>query len=338
MGAAASQTAAGTRWRGADVSFLPQLEAAGAVFRHSSGVPLDPLSLIRSRGVNLIRLRLWHTPTDGWCNLAHTIALAQRAKAQRLPLLLDMHFSDTWADPGQQAPPVAWSGLSGAALRSAVRAYTRDTLLSFAGAGVWPLMVQLGNEVTDGFLWPHGRISTAGWPAFAAIFNAARDGVDDAAAAAGRQRPAVLLHTDLGGDNTTARWYYTNALAFGARFDTIALSYYPWWHGTMAGCASNVADLRSRYAKDVMIVETAYPWTLAWNDAEHNPVGLASQLLAGYPATPAGQRAYLDALDACLADAGASAWCYWAPEWITAPGVGSTWENLAWFGFSGQLL
>ncbi|MFO0830988.1 MAG: glycosyl hydrolase 53 family protein [Phycisphaerales bacterium] len=324
--------------RGADLSFVPQLEAAGAVYRHASGAVLDPLVLVRSRGVNLVRLRLWHTPAGGWCGLARTVAMAQRARVLGMGVLLDVHYSDTWADPGVQTPPAAWAGLSGAGLRSAVRAYTRDVLVAMAGAGVWPAMVQLGNEVTDGMLWPHGRVSGAGWGAFAAVYGAARDGVDDAAVSAGRVRPGVVLHTDRGGDNAGARWFYDNAVAQGMRFDTVGLSYYPWWHGGLAACVANVEDLRWRYGREVMVVETAYPWTLGWNDNEHNVVGLVTQLLPGYAATPGGQLAFLSSLDVGLVGAGAAGWCYWAPEWVAAPGVGSAWENLAWFGFDGRLL
>jgi len=326
------------RWRGADISFLPLLEASGAVYRHRSGAPFDALALIRARGINFIRLRLWHTPVGGWCGLAQTIALAQRAKALGLPLLLDIHYSDSWADPGQQTPPAAWSGQSGATLRASVRAYTREVLLAHAAAGVWPAMVQLGNEVTNGMLWPHGRISTAGWGAFASLFSAARDGVADATAFTGLAAPRVLLHTDRGGDNTAARWYLDNAHAQGMNFDVIALSYYPWWHGTLNACLANTADLRTRYGKDVMIVETAYPWTLGWNDNTNNVVGLPGHVLPGFPATPAGQASYLRALEAGLSESGAIGMCYWAPEWTAAPGVGSSWENLAWFGFDGRVL
>ncbi len=328
------------RWRGADVSFLPQLEGSGAVYRDAAGVPMDALALLRLRGVNLIRLRLWHTPVGGWCDLAHTIALAQRARQQGLAFMLDIHYSDTWADPGTQTPPAAWAGLSGAILRTAVRNYTRDTLLALAAANVWPAMVQLGNEITNGLLWPHGRISTAGWGAFAAIYNSARAGVDDAVIATGRVRPRVLLHIDRGGDNSASRWYYDNALAQGMAFDTIALSYYPWWHGSFTSCICNVADMRNRYGKDVMIAETAYPWTLGWNDNQNNIVGLTSQLLPGFPATPGGQKLFVQSLETDLMECGAAGWCYWAPEWTAAPNAnpGSEWENLAWFGFDGRLL
>jgi arabinogalactan endo-1,4-beta-galactosidase len=328
-------------WRGADLSFLPQIEAQGGVFR-VAGVPRDCLQIVRERGVNLVRLRLWVQPPSGNNALAPMIALARRVRLAGMEVLLDLHYSDTWADPGQQAPPASWAGLSGAALATTLREYTRDTLRAFRDAGAAPIAVQLGNEITDGMLWPHGRISSqaggAGWSGFATLMLAARQGVDEAWGAA--RRPRVLIHIDRGADVGGATWFFDNLLARGVSWDICGLSYYPWWHGSLQACQTTVRTLATRYGRPVFLTETAYPWTLGWNDNANNLVGLPSQLLPGFAATPAGQAAFGASIARIMLDApsglGLGA-CWWAPDWLASPS-GSAWENCAWFDFGGNVL
>jgi arabinogalactan endo-1,4-beta-galactosidase len=254
-------------------------------------------------------------------------------------VLLDLHYSDTWADPAQQTTPAAWASLSLPSLASAVRAYTTDTLRAFRDGGATPYAVQLGNEVTDGMLWPHGRISAAGWAGFATLVHAARQGVDDAYGAA--RRPRVLMHIDRGGDVGGATWFFDNLQARGVSWDVSALSFYPWWHGSLEACRTTVHTLAARYRRPVLLAETAYPWTLGWNDNTNNLVGLPSQLLAGLPATPAGQASFAAQIASIMMqtpnELGLGA-CWWAPDWIASPAGASAWENCSWFDFSGNVL
>ncbi len=329
--------------RGADVSLLPRVEAGGGRFRDGAGTR-DAIAILHDHGVDTIRLRLWHAPADGRSGLPEALALAARARAAGCRLLLDLHYSDTWADPGRQAPPAAWAGLGFAALAESVRACTRDVLAALAARDAAPAIVQVGNEITAGLLWDAGRVggafdTPAQWDRLAALLRAAGAGIDEALP--GARRPQVMLHLDRGGDNAGARRFLDAVTARGVAFDLIGLSYYPWWHGTLADLGANLRDLAARYGRDVMVVETGYPWTLAWADGEHNVVGDPGQLLPGFPATPAGQRAFLAALlDTVRAvpEGRGRGVCWWAPEWIAAPGHGSPWENVALFDTSGAAL
>lgn len=328
--------------RGVDASFLPAIEAHGGAYFTASGAPADALQIFAGYGANLLRLRLWHTPAGEHAGLAHSLALAQRAHALGMRLLLDFHYSDTWADPGHQTKPAAWQGLSFAELQVAVHAYTRDVLLAFKQQGTLPEIVQLGNEITSGILWDDGRVGGAyddNWEQLIALLNAAASGVR--AALAPGEQVLIMLHLDSGGNNATCRWFLDQIVAAEFPFDLIGLSYYPWWHGDLAGLSANLADLATRYAKPLVIVETGYPWTLAWNDDTHNLVGVPEQLLPGYPATPSGQADFLAALRAVVAAVpgglGAGV-LYWSPEAISAPGYGSAWENVATFDFDGYPL
>jgi arabinogalactan endo-1,4-beta-galactosidase len=322
-------------FRGVDASFIPQLEAAGVIFRDAAGQPADPIRLFAAAGINLLRIRVWHTPPAGWCNTAQSLALARRAHAAGLRVMLCIHYSDTWADPGQQATPAAWQGQPLETLALSVRRYTRSLVAAFCAQGTPPAIVQIGNETTDGMLWPAGRISTAGFDAFATLFLAGATGVREATPPA--RRPIIMAHLDRGADNPTSRWFFDQLRARGIGFDAIGLSYYPWWHGPLAAVQHNLADLADRYRVPVMIVETAYPFTLGWNDLTGNFVGLPTQLVPGYPATPLGQAGFIAALNATLAqvpNGRGLGLCYWAPEFVANPALGSPWENLAGFDFA----
>lgn len=329
--------------RGADVSFLPAVEAGGGVFREH-GQPTDCLTILKTRGVTTARLRVWHAPSDGHSGLAEVLTLAARARAAGMDLLLDLHYSDTWADPGQQVKPAAWASLPFPVLCDSVRTYTRDVLTTFKVQGLAPAIIQLGNEITAGMLWDDGRVgrpfdTPMQWANLAGLLEAACEGVADAFPTG--PRPEVMIHIDRGGDNAGARRFLDSLTSRGVSFDLIGLSYYPWWHGSLADLEANLADLALRYGKDIIVVETAYPWTLGWFDGTHNPVGLPEQLLPGYTATPEGQRAFLATVLATVratpGGRGRGVF-WWEPEWIAAPGLGSSWENLALFDEHGQAL
>jgi len=343
----AAWSASGQHWpefiTGVDLSGLPGIEDHGGLFTES-GIPRDALSIFKDHGVNFVRLRIWHSPAGGYSNLDHTLLMAQRAKAAGLGILLDFHYSDSWADPGQQTKPSAWQGLSFQELKDSVYHYTHDVIACLKNNDALPDMVQLGNEITCGLLWDEGRVcgeysTPQQWAQLADLLREGIRGLRDSLNQDDTVR--VMIHVDRGGDNGGSRWFFDNLLAQNLEFELIGLSYYPWWHGTTDALRLNLQDIAQRYGKDVVLVETAYPWTLGWNDNTQNVVGDSSQLHPGYPATVDGQRRFLrdvrEIVRTTPQGKGVGVFS-WAPEWISAPGQGSPWENLALFDFAGEVL
>lgn len=337
------RAAEGQFLRGADLSALEAVEEHGGVFTEG-GAPDDPVEILRRRGLNAVRLRIWHTPWHGYDDLPSTLASALRMKEAGLDIFLDFHYSDTWADPSHQQKPAAWASLPFEALKDSVYAYTFHVVGALAAQNTSPALVQLGNEITGGMLWDDGR-TTAGfdtpqqWQQLAELVGEGVRGVKDALPPG--ESAAIVLHTDRGGDNAGARYFVDRMIDGGVEYDMIGLSFYPWWHGTLADLAANVRDLATRYGREVVLAEAAYPWTLAWADTTHNVVGDPSQLLAPYDATEQGQRDYLLTLVDTLRSMPAGmcrGWFYWAPEWLPDSTVGSPWENLALFDFAGEVL
>lgn len=320
---------------GVDASYVAAIEAAGGVYRDAVGQPADPFALLADAGVSMIRLRLWHTPEDGISGLDHTLALAERIYAHGMDVLLDFHYSDTWADPGHQLTPEAWRDDSYLALTSAIYAYTVEVLAAFNAQGTPPRWVQIGNEISSGMLWDIGRVGgrfDANWPQLIGLLQAA-----SAAVRAAAPEARIMIHIDSGGDMHRSRWFFDH-VGTSVDFDLIGLSFYPWWHGVLDDLSANMGALTARYGKPVVVVETAYPFTLRWDDNTHNVVGEIGQLHAGYRAAQAGQADFLQAVmnrvDAVPDDLGAGVF-YWGAEWIAAPEMGSSWENLALFDFDG---
>lgn len=240
---------------GADISFLPELEAKGTHF-YDKGVEKDAIEILKHHGFNYIRLRIFnnpaadsgYSPQKGFCNLSQTLAMAKRVKAAGMQLLLDFHYSDYWADPGKQYKPEAWKNLSFSQLEDSVYQFTRSTILALKAQGTLPQMVQVGNEINHGILWPEG--SVAHLDSLAQLFKAGAAAVKSVDPAI-----AVMLHVALGGQNDESVFFIDNMLARGVAFDVIGLSYYPKWHGTLADLQYNMKDLIRRYNKDLVLVE-----------------------------------------------------------------------------------
>ncbi len=243
---------------GADLSWVPQQEAEGRRFT-INGVEQDILALLKDHGFNAVRLRLFVDPTapggysaKGYCGLQSTLTMAQRVKRAGMYFLLDFHYSDTWADPAHQTKPAAWRSLDFAALTNTMHSYTRDVLRAFAQRGLTPDIVQVGNEISAGLLWPDGK-----WDDFdklAALLRAGIRGVREAAPTA-----QVMLHLALGGQNDKSRWFLDNALRRGVEFDLIGQSYYRRWHGTLDDLKTNLTDLATRYRQGIVVVEYSAP-------------------------------------------------------------------------------
>jgi arabinogalactan endo-1,4-beta-galactosidase len=293
-------------------------------------------------------LRVWNAPPAGYSTLDSALTLARRAKQAGMKVLLDLHYSDFWADPGKQATPRSWAGQNLSTLAGTVRAYTRDALAAFARQGTPVDMVQVGNEITNGMLFPLGQIYRPDgqhWPEFATLLKAGIAGARDGNPAGNTL--AVMVHIDRGGDNGGSRYFYDHIIAQGTQFDVIGLSYYPFWHGSLAALRSNLADLASRYGKDLVLAETAYPWTFGNGDQSGNLISSPSQLPDGsaFPATPAGQAAYFEQLRGVLAGVpgGRGAGFFdWEPGWLPgvgwSPGQGNPNDNLTMFDWSGNAL
>ena len=242
---------------GADISWLTEMEATGRKFYTSAGVEKEAMELLKGLGMNTVRLRLWVSPTPSWNNSADVIVKAVRAKNLGLRIMLDFHYSDTWADPGNQTKPAAWVGQNFATLKASLAAYTSDVLTQLKNNGVSPEWVQVGNETNDGMLWPDGKASV-NMGNFAQLVNAGYDAVKAVFPVA-----KVILHISNGNDNALFRWIFDGLTANGAKFDVIGMSLYPSatnWPVLNAQCLNNMNDLVPRYNKEVMLTELGMPW------------------------------------------------------------------------------
>jgi arabinogalactan endo-1,4-beta-galactosidase len=275
---------------GADVSFLGKCEQDGLAFKEA-GQPRDVLVMLREHQYNWVRLRVFHDPSmnaDRLPNdLAYTLALATRARALGFHLLLDLHYSDTWADPGHQITPAAWSELKHKQLVQQVHDYTRDVIAAFAQVGVMPEMVQVGNEITQGMLWPDGKLPD-NWENLADLLKAGISGVE--AGRGSQPKPRIMIHIERSGDYDAAVWFFDSLIAHHVPFDVMGLSYYPFWHGNLATFRNNLHDLALRYRHPIVVVETAYNWT---------PGSFAGKK-PDFPESPEGQKAFLMAVNAAV--------------------------------------
>ncbi len=311
---------------GADVSALTVHEKLGVAYREN-GKEKDCLALLVSRGFNCFRLRLFVAPTQVETevnDLDYTLALARRIKASGAKVLLDLHYSDTWADPAKQFKPDAWKKLSDEQLRDKVRDYTRATLLAFVKEGLAPDYVQIGNEITNGLLWPTGQVEfarpddSAAWDRLAGLLKAGSQGLADAFANKG-DVPKIILHIESTGNNARTSWWIRNAQDRQVPFDLLGFSFYPEWHGTPADLSSTLAAAAQLSGKPVLVTETAYPWKTDshWKEAKQ----------MNWPLTPQGQLAFLREVDAVvrsLPEGQGRGVFYWYPEAVQVYGL-HTW-------------
>ncbi len=306
---------------GADLSFLKQAEDGGRQFR--DGGKAEPgLQIFKDHGYNWIRLRLFHTPAELPNGLAYTIAEAKAAKQLGFRFLLDYHYSDTWADPGKQYTPKAWAGMTHAQLEDAVFAYTRDTMAAFRDAGALPDMVQVGNEITNGMMWPDGRLPQ-NRDSFAGLLRAAMAGVN--AGAGNHARPRTMIHIDRGADKVKTKAFFDQLLARGVEFDVIGQSYYPWWHGSLNDLRENLIFMAQEYHKPIIVVETAYNWKPGEYLKRPGP----------FPESPEGQRDFLAEVNRIVQETpdGLGAGVFW---W--EPAVTGELERRGMFGADGEAL
>jgi arabinogalactan endo-1,4-beta-galactosidase len=344
---------------GVDLSYVNQIQDHGGVYK-DGGQIRDPFQIFKDRGANLVRLRLWHNPTwtrtvygasgtQMYSDLADVERSIRRARELGLAVELAFHYSDTWADPGTQRAPAAWQGVTDRSqLASLVYQYTYDTLRQLDGKGLMPEMVQLGNEINCGLFFtdaapgfPSANCCSGQWAELGQYLNAAIKAVRNASANSSI-KPQVALH--VADPSKVQSWFDSITGAGGVTdFDVLGFSYYPLWHTTLpfGDISTRVSAWRTRYNKKVMVLETAYPWTLAGADSYAN-LFERQPPLPGYPFTTDGQSAFLAALTQKVVSGGGQGVVYWEPAWITSQmkdlwGTGSSWENCALFDFAGNV-
>ncbi len=367
--------------KGMDVSTLLEEEACGARF-YDDGKEGDLFEILKRHGVNSIRLRLWNDPYDedgnaygaGTNDFAKTAILAKRAVDAGMSWLLDFHYSDFWADPGKQNLPKAWRNLSDSELTDNVYEFTKDTLRKLKEMRLAPFMVQIGNEITNGFMWPTGNRHykrPEGYSGEKPYFNPIlRDFINAGIKAVREELPEsiVMLHLDNGGNNALYRDWFDGYFAVGGDdFDVIGLSYYPFWHGNIAALKNNMNDLAVRFGKPLIIDEVSMGFSME-DYAVYE--GLAPDARKGYatkeellsrldyPMTVAGQMAFMREIVKTINEvpgALGAGYYYWEPAWIPVPGCGwateaallytgekgpggNEWANQALFDYNGNAL
>ncbi|MFY7965081.1 MAG: glycoside hydrolase family 53 protein [Chitinophagaceae bacterium] len=245
-----------TFYKGADVSWITEMESSGVKF-YNSEVQQECLSLLKQKGLNAIRLRVWVNPTNGWNNSNDVLTKAIRANDLGFKLLIDFHYSDSWADPAQQTKPASWVTQDIQQLKTSVYNHTYQVLQQLKTNGVIPLWVQVGNETNDGMLWPEGKASS-NMNNFASFINAGYDAVK-----ANDSSTKVIVHLSNGYDKNLFTWMFDGLKNNAAKYDVIGMSLYPSitnWQTLNNQCIANINHLTTTYNKEVMICEVGMPW------------------------------------------------------------------------------
>ena len=325
---------------GVDLSYVNELEACGAQYR-LGGKTRDPYELFAESGANLVRLRLWNDPSwTHYSTESDVTRSIERAKRAGMQVLLDLHYSDDWADPQKQTIPAAWAKDidDTDALAKHVYEYTRDVLARLAQRGLLPYMVQVGNEINTQMLRPAESTGIPiDWQRNAKILNAGIRAVREATAADG-SHPRVMLH--VAQPENVEPWFTAAAAAGVHDFDYIGVSYYPKWSKLDLNQAERaLAQVKAKFKADIIVVEVSYPWTLRdAGDTAANLLG-ADSLLRGYPATRDGQQRFMNDVVQMTLRAGGVGVVYWEPAWVSSScktrwGTGSHWENATLFDFT----
>ena len=353
--------------KGMDVSSMDEIEQLGAVF-YDEGRQGDLLEILKKYGSNYIRLRLWNDPKSedgkpygaGNTDYEVTLRMAKRVKAAGMKFLLDFHYSDFWADPGKQRKPKAWVGYNVEQLEQAVYDFTKENMLKFIAEGVRPDMVQVGNELSNGLLWPEGQVPN--YDNIARFVSAGIRAVRETS-----PETKIMIHLDNGGNNAMYRDWFDHYIERGEDFQIIGLSYYPFWHGSLEDLQNNMNDLAKRYGKELMIAEVSMGFTMEDYAAYER---LAPDQRKGYATKPElaakvpfpmsidGQRDFMKALLEVIEQVPGGkgkGFFYWEAAWIPVPGsgwatepalsyiqekgpCGNEWANQALFDYDGNAL
>jgi arabinogalactan endo-1,4-beta-galactosidase len=325
-----------------------------------NGEVKNPYKIFKDKGTNLVRLRLWHNPS--WTKTVYTpegplyndIKDVEKAirlsKEQGMQVLLNFHYSDIWADPGKQHIPAAWQGIRSVKdLQDSVYNYTKKTLQYLQNKNLLPEFVQLGNETNCGMMYtdaPSGfpplNICDGAWANLGAIINSGIQAVKDVTATA-TVKTKIILHV---ADPKNLDWWFDGIMnkTTVTSFDIVGFSFYPLWHTTVPldQISNQVSQIKNKTGKEVMILETAYPWTIEADDNYNNSFG-KEPALTNFPKSKQGQREFMIALTQEVVEGGGIGVIYWEPAWISSPikdlwGTGSSWENCTLFDFDGNTL
>ena len=337
---------------GMDVSMLYEIEKNGGKY-FDENVEKQCLNILKEHGVNWIRLRVWNDPKDengnplggGNCNYENMTEIAKKAKNLGLKVFLDFHYSDWWADPGKQNKPKAWINLHGKELENAVYDYTKFVLTYMKNNNALPEMVQIGNEVNNGFLWPDGMIfgkNAGGFEGFTKLLNAAIKAIREIDPSI-----KIVIHLAEGGNTKLFKEFFGELINRNIDFDIIGVSYYPYWHGTFEDLKKTIFLVSKKYKKDIIIAETGYAWTANNGDNHPNLFSKGMELSGGYLATIQGQTTFLrDLIELVnnVPDNRGLGIFYWEGEWIPIKGAGwktgegNPWDNQTLFDFNGNAL
>ncbi len=324
--------------KGMDISGLPRYLDEGMQIRDLDGSLIEPFAFLKKYDVNSIRLRIWVNPENepyskGYCNLEHTLRMAKQVKENGMKFMLDFHYSDWWADPGKQKKPLAWEGLSRDALEEKLYEYTREVLLALDAQGTLPDIVQIGNEIRSGLVFPEGEL-----PDYRGMVRLINAGIRAARSVADKDTMQVMIHLDQGGRYQWLHKWFEGAFAEGLEdFDLIGLSYYPFWHGTYLDLKAAMKQLLADYQKPIMIVETAY----AWRRSERGFIDDEQLRIGGLPASPLSQRQNLELIMYLLAELPDNMGCgiyYWEPLCIPNPEHGGWDENMGILDETGKAM
>ena len=353
--------------KGMDLSTLLELEKCGAKY-YDDGKEMDILEIMKKYDVDTIRLRLWNDPWSetgesygaGENDLETTLAIAKKVTEAGLGVLLNFHYSDFWADPGKQIKPKAWKDFGMEELEKAVYDFTKDSLTAVLSAGVNVTMIQVGNELSNGLLWPEGKM-----PNYENIAKLVSAGIR--ACRAVKAEIPLMIHLDNGGNNELYRDWFDHYIPLGEDFDYIGLSYYPFWHGNLESLSANMNDIAKRYGKKLIVAEVSMGYTMEdyreyekLPDSERKGYATKPELVSAidYPMTVQGQADFTkDFLNrvASVADNKGCGFFWWEPAWIPVPGsgwatpasleymndsgpCGNEWANQALFDYDGNVL
>jgi len=353
--------------KGVDLSTLKEVETCGGRF-FDEGNEQDVIDILKKYDINSVRLRLWNLPFTkegipygAGCNdLSTTVELAKRCLSRDMGFLLDFHYSDFWADPGKQNIPKQWQGLDEGQLEKAVYQYTLDIMKTLKQVNAYPTMVQIGNEITNGLLWPYGKV-----PNYDTIAKFVNAGIR-AVRSMDKEIP-IMIHLDNGGNNALYREWFDNFMLRGEDFQIIGLSFYPFWHGTLDDLSNNMKDIAKRYGKELVIAEVSMGYTMEdyadyekLQPSERKGMATKPELLKNldYSMTQKGQADFMQDIMNRLRevpDGLGRGFYYWEPAWIPVPGsgwatnealqytgeaglLGNEWANQALFDYNGNAL
>ncbi|WP_200940530.1 glycosyl hydrolase 53 family protein [Cellulomonas sp. Leaf334] len=324
---------------GGDVSSLQRSLDLGVKYYDANGSQKHPLDILKGAGMNYARLRVFNNPASGYNNPSKVLAYAKEVKSRGLKLMVDLHYSDTWADPGNQWKPSAWANHGIAQLQKDVYDYTYWLCTSLKAQGTTPDSIQIGNEINVGMLWNEGKVSNSNFTNLSLLLKSGYNAVKACSSST-----QVIIHTANSDSVEHLTWFYDGIKNQGVKWDLTGLSYYCFWHGGLDALYSAVSTARTRYGKPVVLVETSYPFTTANADSQANS---ANGTCAGFDASWASQATMFQYVQNTVRNAGGIGVFYWEPTWTAVQGngwdpynmngTGNGWDNQAIFSWSGRV-